>query len=700
MKKKFGIALLAFLLLSVITPMAFGFTGDENTITVEPIKIEGKIGDKGVFDTTIVDELLKDKGLVYESKNESIITVDDKGNWEAKNKGETEITVSFLSEDTPIKTIPVTITEVAKVTGKANISPRAGNVIPDPSLKAAINDTLGRPVTTDVTISDMESLITFQYSGPYALSSTEPRLTSFEGMQYGINIVQFSAYYADLSNPESTAALAALTQLEQLDLSFCNLTSGSLAHLGNLTNLKQLYVPFNQLDSLNGLEPLFESVHEQFLADPDTYNFYFYASRNPIVDFTGGKALFDYKKDYNLHFGLEENQAVLYAANEVIRSISPHVYELNVQFDPNWIDYAGYGSERKPIKLPDIWSLRINESSSPEKNRLLIKNALVDYNGDKMIFGTDYKWEDDIGASSLMFPFFTRADELFTYTELLTNGYNASPPFQDTIEDYFQLVTRDSFEYPGETEYYYEGRDYNIVPYNPKATGPANRQSSFPTADGRDASAYYVEFKNFNDPVPLPDDPAYYYPNMFSNTADTSTIHFSARPMVGGADLIPIYNSFGAIGYEQVVHWINPDPPVIDGLVNLTLTAGTAFDPLAGVTAYDPTRDEDNPDGTTPKDITSSIVIVSGSVDIHTPGTYVITYKVISPYGIETIGERTITVVADNNGGGNGGNGTAGGGTLPSTGTDGSVLLGTLFLLAGLAILYYIKINRKDQYLN
>ncbi|WP_162473784.1 immunoglobulin-like domain-containing protein [endosymbiont 'TC1' of Trimyema compressum] len=33
-------------------------------------------------------------------------------------------------------------------------------------------------------------------------------------------------------------------------------------------------------------------------------------------------------------------------------------------------------------------------------------------------------------------------------------------------------------------------------------------------------------------------------------------------------------------------------------------------------------------DGLTPKDITSSIVIVSGSVDINTPGTYVIVYKV------------------------------------------------------------------------
>ena len=35
------------------------------------------------------------------------------------------------------------------------------------------------------------------------------------------------------------------------------------------------------------------------------------------------------------------------------------------------------------------------------------------------------------------------------------------------------------------------------------------------TADGYIVTCYYLEFKNFNDPVLLPGSTEYYYPNMF-----------------------------------------------------------------------------------------------------------------------------------------------------------------------------------------
>ena len=85
----------------------------------------------------------------------------------------------------------------------------------------------------------------------------------------------------------------------------------------------------------------------------------------------------------------------------------------------------------------------------------------------------------------------------------------------DTIEDYFSLDTRESFDHPGETEYYYNGRDYNLVPYNPHAIGPADRQDPVFTSDGRYSTVYYLEFKNFNDPVLLQGSTEYYYPNIF-----------------------------------------------------------------------------------------------------------------------------------------------------------------------------------------
>ncbi|AMP19960.1 hypothetical protein AZF37_01070 [endosymbiont 'TC1' of Trimyema compressum] len=233
-------------------------------------------------------------------------------------------------------------------------------------------------------------------------------------------------------------------------------------------------------------------------------------------------------------------------------------------------------------------------NNQAQKNRIPIKEAIIDFNGDKAIFGVDYNWKEDIGNSYISLPFYTRADEKFMYSNDLTNGYNNSSPWTDTVEDYFALETRASFDYPGETEYYYKGRDYNIVLYNPHATGSSDRQEPINTADGNIATCYYLEFKNFNDPVLLPGSTEYYYPNMFKNTADTTTITLSSRPFLKEMN-IPIFNYSGSIVYKQVIHWINPEAPVIDGLTNIKITAGTLFDPLAGVTAYDPTRDGENP---------------------------------------------------------------------------------------------------------
>ena len=57
--------------------------------------------------------------------------------------------------------------------------------------------------------------------------------------------------------------------------------------------------------------------------------------------------------------------------------------------------------------------------------------------------------------------------------------------------------------------------------------------------------------------------------------------------------------------------------PTISGVADVNLTVGEAFDDLDGVTAAD---EEDG-------NLTSSIV-VSGTVDVDTAGTYVVTYSV------------------------------------------------------------------------
>ena len=91
------------------------------------------------------------------------------------------------------------------------------------------------------------------------------------------------------------------------------------------------------------------------------------------------------------------------------------------------------------------------------------------------------------------------------------------------------------------------------------------------------------------------------------------------------------------------------DAPSINGISDKTVTIGDTVDYLSGVTATDGK-------GT---DITGSIEVDSSKVDINTPGTYQITYKVTDSYGFSTGANCNITVnekkeeVADNTSDGN-----------------------------------------------
>lgn len=87
------------------------------------------------------------------------------------------------------------------------------------------------------------------------------------------------------------------------------------------------------------------------------------------------------------------------------------------------------------------------------------------------------------------------------------------------------------------------------------------------------------------------------------------------------------------------------DAPSMNGISDKTVTVGDTVDYLSGVTATDGK-------GT---DITGNIEVDSSKVDINTPGTYQITYKVTDSYGFSTGANCNITVnekaqeVADNN---------------------------------------------------
>lgn len=91
------------------------------------------------------------------------------------------------------------------------------------------------------------------------------------------------------------------------------------------------------------------------------------------------------------------------------------------------------------------------------------------------------------------------------------------------------------------------------------------------------------------------------------------------------------------------------DAPSINGISDKTVTIGDTVDYLSGVSATDGK-------GT---DITGSIEVDSSKVDVNTPGTYQITYKVTDSYGFSTGANCNVVVnekkeeVADNTSDGN-----------------------------------------------
>lgn len=73
--------------------------------------------------------------------------------------------------------------------------------------------------------------------------------------------------------------------------------------------------------------------------------------------------------------------------------------------------------------------------------------------------------------------------------------------------------------------------------------------------------------------------------------------------------------------------------PMLNGVVDVVIDKGGAFDPMAGITA------NDDVDGI----ITSKITVI-GSVDVNVPNVYELTYEVIDAAGNKTTKKRNVTV--------------------------------------------------------
>lgn len=88
-----------------------------------------------------------------------------------------------------------------------------------------------------------------------------------------------------------------------------------------------------------------------------------------------------------------------------------------------------------------------------------------------------------------------------------------------------------------------------------------------------------------------------------------------------------------AYGNRTVVVLGVPNTATFSGVSNVIIAAGTAFNPLEGVSATD----------TVTGDLTASISI-EGAVNTNVAGTYIVTYTVTGSDGNDTVKHRTITV--------------------------------------------------------
>ncbi|MDA9470112.1 hypothetical protein C240_246 [Enterococcus sp. 5H] len=127
---------------------------DVSDIIVEPTELNQVVGDTGTLKVTLIPEDATDQTITYESKDSTIITVDENGKWEAKGVGTTEITVKSGN-----------ISKTVKVIVKANEVPVDGLTVEPKELNQVIGDT-GKLKVTITPDNATDKTVTFESADP------------------------------------------------------------------------------------------------------------------------------------------------------------------------------------------------------------------------------------------------------------------------------------------------------------------------------------------------------------------------------------------------------------------------------------------------------------------------------------------------------------------------------------------------------
>ena len=115
--------------------------------------------------------------------------------------------------------------------------------IPDPNLRAAVAEALGKSANTPITTEEMKRL--------ERLTAANRGVHNLTGLQFAINLKELQLAVNRISD---ISALAGLTQLNYLELAVNDISD--VSSLAGLTNLTQLRVHFNKISDISSLSRL------------------------------------------------------------------------------------------------------------------------------------------------------------------------------------------------------------------------------------------------------------------------------------------------------------------------------------------------------------------------------------------------------------------------------------------------------------
>ena len=177
--------------------------------------------------------------------------------------------------------------------------------IPDPNLRTAIENALGKPSGATITVADMERFIRYNFSNR--------NIRDLTGLEYATNLTELRLQDNNISD---ISPLAGLNNLELLDLNDNSISD--ISPLAGLNNLERLHLDYNSISNISPLSGLNNLIVLDLLGNSISDISPLSGLNNLIVLYLGGNSISDISPLSGLN-----NLEALYLLGNSISDISP-----------------------------------------------------------------------------------------------------------------------------------------------------------------------------------------------------------------------------------------------------------------------------------------------------------------------------------------------------------------------------------------